>query len=108
MPEYFECPHLGGHVELSDERRRHIAAARDLAVAELNALLARTLAEPDIIRQSATTANEWAFAKWREGFQRYLVVIVLTDSDDIVRHWIVSAWSARRLSRRSERWVIDS
>ena len=46
------CPYLGGDVELSEDRERHIAERHPDLLPEHRARLAPTLAEPDEIRRS--------------------------------------------------------
>ena len=64
MPSQFDCPYLGAQVELTDEREAHIAQKHERVFAEGDALIARVLATPDVIRRDARTPETLLFTRW--------------------------------------------
>jgi len=64
MARSFPCPYLGGDVELTDEREAHIAQKHERVFAEGDALIARVLATPDVIRRDARTPETLLFTRW--------------------------------------------
>jgi hypothetical protein len=49
----FQCPHLQGEVECTDERERHIAERYPDLLPEHRERIAQTLAEPEQVRCAA-------------------------------------------------------
>ena len=102
----FECPFLQAQVELTDERRQHIESSHsDLAqLREYPDCLARVLSDPDQIRSDSRFDGTWLFARWFDSIKdgKYIVVAVVTQSTPAMRHWVVTAFLARRLSQRGE------
>ncbi|HEX6384103.1 MAG TPA: hypothetical protein VF177_05485 [Anaerolineae bacterium] len=96
----FDCPYLGQVVELSEERERHIAERHPDLLPEHRDRIAETLAQPDQVRRSTRFHEARLFTRWfdtvRQG--KYIVVVVVTDSGPSIRHWIVTAYIARKLS----------
>ena len=100
------CPYLRGMVELTEERERHIAEHHpDLLPAHLNAIV-ETLADPDTVRRSARFESARLFARWFDAVRggKFVVVVVLTDKGPADRHWIVTAYIARRLTGGEVEW----
>lgn len=102
----FPCPHLNGDVELTDERERHIAAHHPDLMAEHSARIAETLSDPDEVRTDTDYPNTRVFLRWcdelREG--KYVAVAVISDQPLGSRHWIVTAFLARKPPRGDIEW----
>jgi len=96
----FPCPHLGGDVELTPERERHIAERHpDLVPGHLERI-SQTLAAPDHVRRSRRFGSALLFAKWFSSLRggKYVVVVVVADPAPAERRWIVTAYSSTRLA----------
>lgn len=108
MNQLFICPFLNGAVELTQERKQHIVARHPGTLPEYQDQLAETLETPDQVRRSSRSQDTLLFTKWFETLRlgRYLVVVVVQD-DDAKRNWIVTAYTARRLSGGEVVWPIQ-
>ena len=106
---HFACPYLGASVELTDERERHIAERHPDLLPEHRHCIADTLAQPDQVRRSARFAGAWLFSRWFELIRggKFVVVVVVSDAAPQGRHWIVTAYLARRLTRGDIEWNRD-
>ena len=106
MISKFPCPYLSSEVELSSEREKHIAENHPDLLPEYRDCIAETLAEPDQVRLSARFKNARLFTRWfdfvRSG--KYFVVVVLSESRPLKRHWVVTAYVARRLAGGEIEW----
>ena len=60
----FPCPYFGSHIELSDERERHIADNHPDLLPEYRQCIADTLADPDRIRRSSRFGSARLFSRW--------------------------------------------
>ena len=101
----FSCRYLQGEVELTEERERHIAERHPDLLPEQSARLAETLAEPDQVRRSVRFGNARLFARWFASIRggKHVVVVVVTDAPPN-RHWIVTAYLARKLAEGEVEW----
>lgn len=102
----FLCPYLQGEVELSEERERHIAERHPDLLPEHRNRIAETLADPDQIRHSARFSNARLFSRWFDTIRggKHAVVVVVTDTALVKRHWIVTAYLARQLVQGELEW----
>lgn len=104
----FPCPYLGIPVELSEERERHIAERHPDLLPDHRDRLAATLADPDTIRRSKRFAAARLFSRWysdlKEG--KHVIVVVVGDGDHR-RHWIITAYIARKLAEGEIEWARD-
>jgi len=102
----FPCPYLHGEVELTDERERHIAENHPDLLPAHRDRVADTLADPDQIRRSARFGNARLFSRWFETVRggKYIVVVVVTEAALSGRHWIITAYIARRLAEGEIEW----
>ena len=95
----FHCLYLHGDVELTSEREQHIVEHHPDLFPEHRELILNTLASPDEVRQSSRFGNARLFSRWyanlREG--KHVVVIVVSEFVATERHWIVTAYIARKL-----------
>ena len=100
----FRCAYLAGRVELSAERERHIAQRHPDLLPEHRAYIATTLADPDLIRRSPRFPNAKLFSRWYDDLVggKYMVVVVVTSNR---RHWIVTAYIARKLVEGQNEWA---
>ncbi len=100
------CPYLGGMVELTDERRQHILSKHPELLPAHFDRLAETLANPDQIRRDSRFPATRLFARWFENIKggKMLVVAVVSDPLPEERHWIVTAYLARKLVQGVIEW----
>jgi len=102
----FSCPYLGGEVDLSDERERHISQHHPELLPAYREELVRTLADPDTVRRSARFGNAKLLSRWFETIRggKHVVVVVVMDQARQNRRWIVTAYLARRLAEGGVEW----
>ena len=102
---HFPCPYLRGEVELTDQRERHIAETHPDLLPAHRERIARTLADPDEVRRSARFAGARLFARWYDDLRggKHVVVVVVTEAT-ARRHWIVTAYVARKLAGGEVEW----
>ncbi len=103
----FRCPYLGNEVELTAERERHIAAHHPDLLPDHRACLAETLADPDQVRRSTRFGNARLFSRWFPAIRggKYVVVVVVSDTHPTTRHWIITAYIARKLAKGVVEWT---
>ena len=101
----FPCPYLRGEVELTDERERHIAETHPDLLPEHRDRIAHTLADPDQVRRSVRFAGARSFVRWYDDLRggKHVVVVVVTEAA-AGRHWIVTAYLARKLAEGEVEW----
>ncbi len=100
--EAFQCPYLGGAVELSDDRERHITYRHADLLPYLLEYVAGTLASPDLILRKRPTDNDIQFYRWYYGnWNKYVVVVVVKDPG---RNWIITAFPSDRVPRGELLW----
>ena len=96
--ELFECPYLGGTVELTDERVLHIRHRHTDILSDVQSFIGSTLGHPDEVRLSVKDSGVRLFVRWfpqlRNG--KYAIVVVRTTEIPELRHWIVTGYIARR------------
>ena len=104
--EYFPCPYLGSGVELTVERERHIADNHPDLLPEYRQCIADTLADPDRIRRSSRFGNARLFSRRFDSLLggKYAVVVVVSDAGPAERHWIITAYIARKLAKGDAEW----
>jgi hypothetical protein len=102
----FPCPYLSSDVELSLEREKHIAENHPDLLPEYKKHIGETLANPDQVRLSSRFKHARLFTRWfdfiRDG--KYIVVVVIPQSKPSTRHWIITAYIARKLSGGEIEW----
>ena len=98
---YFPCPYLGSDIELTDERECHIASHHPDLLPEHRQHIADTLTDPDQVRRSSRFGNARMFSRWSESLRggKYVVVVVVSDIAPAERHWIITAYIARKLAK---------
>jgi hypothetical protein len=102
----FACPYLEAEVELTEERERHIAERHPDLLPRHRHCIAETLSDPDLVRLSVRLGNARLFARWFDNLSggKYVVVVVATEAVAIGRHWIVTAYVARKLAGGEVEW----
>jgi hypothetical protein len=102
----YPCPYLKGEVELTEERERHIAERHPDLLPEHRERIAETLAEPDQVRRSTRFGSARLLSRWytdvRQG--KHVVVVVVSELNPTERHWIITAYMARRLAEGEVEW----
>jgi hypothetical protein len=102
----FSCPYLGSEVELTDEREQHIAEQHPDLLPAHRQKIADTLAEPDQVRHSTRFGNTRLFSHWFAELRggKYVVVVVMSHYGSSRRHWIITAYIARKLAGGEIEW----
>ena len=102
---FFDCPYLAGEVELTAERERHIAERHPDLLPEYRDCISETLADPDEIRQSSRFGQARLFSRRYEDIRPGKhVVVVVSQSEPHRRHWIITAYLARKLTGGEREW----
>ncbi|MER3422596.1 MAG: hypothetical protein C4293_04535 [Nitrospiraceae bacterium] len=106
MTHGFPCPYLNGEVELTAEREHHIAERHPDLLPDYYECLTEVLRDPDMIRRSQRAESATIFSKWFDTIRggKHVVVVVMTDRPEKGRHWIATAYLARRLAGGGEIW----
>jgi hypothetical protein len=94
-------------VELTDERRQHILSKHPDVLPEHFDFLARTLADPDLVRRDGRFPSTRLFSRWFDELigGKFLIAAVVTDRLPAARCWIVTADIARRPLRGVIEWT---
>ncbi len=101
--DFFQCPYLGGLVELNEEREQHILAEHSELLPGRLHLVASTLADPDLIlRRENNSGISYPFCRWNDDLGNYVIVAVVRDPAP--RDWIVTAYIAGRLLKGETIW----
>jgi len=102
----FPCPYLNGEVELTEERERHIAENHPDLLPEHRERIAETLLEPDQVRRGKRLGNARLFSRWHPDIRtgKHVVVVVVSEAGPVGRHWIITAYIARRLAKGEVEW----
>ena len=100
------CPHLDGEVELAEERERHIAERHPDLLPSHRDLIGTTLSDPDQVRRSARFGSARLFSRWYTDARggRHVVVVVVSAPAPRGRHWVITAYMARRLVEGAVEW----
>src|SRR5687767_8903268 len=101
----FPCPYLRGEVEWTQEREEHIAEHHPELLPEHRARVAETLANPDQVRRSVRFGSARLFSRWYSDLRGGKHVVVVVVGDPVSgRHWIITAYIARRLVEGETEW----
>jgi hypothetical protein len=98
----FLCPYLSDKVECTEEREQHIAERHPDLLPGHREYIATTLADPDQVRRSVRLGNARLFSRWYVDLGKHVVVVVV--SEPTGRHWIVTAYIARRVAEGEIEW----
>lgn len=106
MITFFPCPYLSGEVELTNERERHIAETHPDLLPKHRGRIAELLADPDQVRISERFKNARLFSRWFDNVRggKYIVVVVVCDTGPVGRHWVITAYIARKLAGGEIEW----
>ncbi len=102
---HYPCPFLEGEVELTEEREAHITSHHPDVLPAYRTCIADTLFDPDQVRQSPRFSYARLFSRWFTSVRggKYVVVVVVSDfAPD--RHWIITAYIARKLAGGVIEW----
>jgi hypothetical protein len=106
VPHRFLCPWLRSEVELTAERELHIRERHPDLLPTHRARITEVLADPDIVRRSHRSPAAHLFSRWysdiRQG--RHIVVVVQGGPGASRRHWIITAYTTRRLASGELEW----
>ena len=102
----FQCAYLEADVKLTDEREQHIAENHPDLLPEYHDRIAPTLADPDEVRLSTRFSSAHLFTRWYNDLLggKHVVVVVVTEAEPDIRHWIITAYITRRLARGEVEW----
>ncbi len=105
----YPCPHLKGEVELTKERERHIAERHPDLLPKYRDCIAETLTQPDQVRRSVRFGSAKLFSRWYADLRsgKHVVVVVVSEPDSAERHWIITAYMARKLAEGEIEWKRD-
>lgn len=105
MSRIFHCPYLNTTVELTDEREQHITTAHPGTLPDYLMQLEQTLSDPEMVRCSDRDPNAIMFSRWFETIRtgRYLVIVVVYQAA-IHRHWIITTYTARKITGGTILW----
>ena len=98
------CPYLEADVELSAERESHIRERHPELLPLFRDPLIRTLCDPDEVRSSARLGKARLFSRWFDSIKGGKHVVVVVVSEHSGRHWVVTAYLARRLAEGVVEW----
>jgi len=103
---FLPCPYLHGRVELTDEQEQHIAEQHPDLLPDNRQCVIDTLADPDQVCRSVRLANARLFSRWFPALRggKHVVVVVVSESGPQERHWIVTSYIARKLSKGVLEW----
>ncbi|HEY5867058.1 MAG TPA: hypothetical protein VI542_16165 [Candidatus Tectomicrobia bacterium] len=103
----FLCPYVQTEVELTEERERHIAERHPDLLLEHRTRIADTLADPGQVRRSTRLRHARLFTRWFDTMRggKHVVVVVVTDVAASRRHWVVTAYMARKLTEGDIEWT---
>lgn len=102
----FPCPYLRGEVEWTEERERHIAERHPDLLPTFRERIGETLLDPDQIRRSIRFGSARLFSRWYTGPRggKHVVVVVVSEPAPGGRHWIITAYFARKLAEGETEW----
>lgn len=100
------CPYLDREVVLTDERYEHIQKHHPELLPEHEHALESTVRDPDSVRRSERFQNARLFTKYFDTLRggKYTVVVIVNDSRNGVRDWIITAYMARKITRGGVEW----
>ena len=106
MSVHLACPYLGAEVELTEERQAHIAGSHPELVPALLDCLRAAVESPDAVRRSQRSERALLFSRWYDdlGRGKYVVVVVMRDSEPATRNWVVTAYLTNRLAGGPYAW----
>ena len=101
---WLDCPYLDGEVEMTDERESHVAERHPDLLPEFRDHLAQTLTDLDQVRRSARFGDALLFSRWFPDVRGGKHVVVSSEKEAVRRHWLVTAYIARKLAEGQIEW----
>jgi len=103
--EKFYCQYLRASVELTAEREIHVAEHHPDLLPRHRDRIAGTLADPDQVRRSTRFSHARLFSRWYPDIMggKYVVVVVVSQATKL-RHWVATAYLARKLAEGEIEW----
>ena len=92
-------------MELTDEREAYVRTKHPEVFAGARDYLRETLDDPEVVQRDRQHPGTRLFGRWYDDLVHgeYLIVAVVSDTSPS-RHWIVTAFVARRLGRGAIEW----
>ena len=102
----FQCPYLNAVVEFSSEREQHVSERHPDLLPGYRDRIVETLADPDEVRRSRRFVNARLFTQWYDDVRggKHVVVVVVSAADQ-GRHWLITAYIARRIAEGDVEWA---
>ncbi len=102
----FHCPYLGGDIELTEERLQHILETHPELSLIYESVISQTLEDPEQVRRSSRFENSLLFTRWFDNIRngKYVVVVVITNTESSTRNWIITSYIARKLTGGTIEW----
>jgi len=103
--ETIYCQYLKVSVELTKERETHITEHHpDLLPAHRDRIIG-TLTDPDQVRRSTRFSSAKLFSRWYSDLLdgKHVVVVVVSHTAKL-RHWVTTAYIARKLVEGEIEW----
>ena len=101
--DFFQCPYLGGRVELNEEREYHIRNRHADLIQDHRELIPMTLLDPDRVQISPSDEAVRLFTRWYDSLSNHVIVAVVIEPGP--RYWIVTARIGRRLAAGETEWI---
>ncbi|MHB8380906.1 MAG: hypothetical protein ACYDC3_01000 [Candidatus Binataceae bacterium] len=98
------CPYLKGEVEWTVEREQHVARRHPDLLPQHRERIGQTIAYPDQVRRSVRFPAARMFSRWYTDLRGGKNVVVVVMDGSAGRHWIVTAYIARRLAEGEVEW----
>lgn len=98
------CPYLKGEVEWTEERERHIAERHPDLLPQHRERVVETVADPDEVRRSTRFPAARLFSRWYPEVRGGKHIVVVVVSGPPQRHWVITAYIARRLAEGEVEW----
>lgn len=105
MP-FIPCPYLKSQVELTDERRQHILDKHPDLLPDYLDRITKTVADPDEVRRDRRFPMTRILSRWYDDLKhgKHVAVVIVTDSGEPRRHWLVTAYLCRRVRQGVTEW----
>ena len=106
MARLLACPYPGSNVELTENREKHILVKHPDLLPEHFEAIRRTLVDPDEVRRDSHFAATHLFSRWFEDIKRgkLVVVAVVSEALPVERHWVATAYLARKVVQGATEW----
>lgn len=91
---------------MTDERVTHIGLKHSDILTDVQSYIGDTIGSPDEVRLSVKDSEVRLFVRWFPQLLsgKYSIVVVRTNEAPELRHWIMTAYIARRLTGGTVEW----